>query len=621
MKWPDFRHLEGYLSPDMEKAYRLSYLKDDVRSASITMLVVCILLVAFAYNDYALFGFTPVFFFLAAMRVAFLAYFIILIIVLRKIQDPARFDLQLFIWLLVSMALVILINLSRPASYAGNFVLDAILILLVYLGIPMRLLFRCIGIFIFTIAEILIFLLIRQVSSPVAAYASLLALITANFGGIFASATLYSYRRREYSARIKQEQLAKQWQDTFDAINDPVSIQDTDFHLVRVNRAYAEFMNSAPAQLIGKHCYEVFHGTTCPIDNCPHETTMKTGKAVTEEVYEPRFGVFLEISTSPIFDENKKMTGTVHLAKDITNRKQSDLELQKSRDLLNDMGKAAHVGGWEFDPLTRLQTWTEEVYRIHELEHGRQPTVDEGISYYPDEARKLMSEAVQQAIDLGRPFDLELPFVTARGNRRWVHAIGNADRQEGRTVRVWGTFQDITERRQMQAQMEEIATHDFLTGLPNRLLLYDRFEIAASQAARNKGQLALLSLDLDHFKLINDSLGHTAGDEVLKHFASRLTGLMRASDTVARIGGDEFLVLLQDVRQRQDIVAACVKILDSFSEPFKVDGHVLKTSTSIGIAVYPADGKDLESLMKSSDEALYQAKGAGRNNYQFQISN
>jgi diguanylate cyclase (GGDEF)-like protein/PAS domain S-box-containing protein len=175
----------------------------------------------------------------------------------------------------------------------------------------------------------------------------------------------------------------------------------------------------------------------------------------------------------------------------------------------------------------------------------------------------------------------------------------------------------ITERRRMEQKLEEMATHDFLTGLPNRVLLTDRFTMAAALAHRNKARLAIMSLDLDNFKTINDTLGHAAGDEVLKTVSARLTGIIRASDTLARIGGDEFILVMMESDHKDDASTIAQKILDAFIEPFLIDGRPVHLSTSIGIAIYPEDAEDLETLLKKSDSAMYYSKGHGRNRFKF----
>jgi diguanylate cyclase (GGDEF)-like protein len=176
---------------------------------------------------------------------------------------------------------------------------------------------------------------------------------------------------------------------------------------------------------------------------------------------------------------------------------------------------------------------------------------------------------------------------------------------------------DVTERKQMQQKLEEMATHDFLTGLPNRVLLLDRFTIAAALARRNKARLAVMSLDLDKFKTINDTLGHDAGDQVLKEIGTLLAGTIRASDTLARVGGDEFILVMMESGEMKDTAATAQKILNSFKEPLVIDGHQLHLSTSVGIAIYPEDAEDMETLIKKSDAAMYYSKGHGRNQFKF----
>lgn len=176
---------------------------------------------------------------------------------------------------------------------------------------------------------------------------------------------------------------------------------------------------------------------------------------------------------------------------------------------------------------------------------------------------------------------------------------------------------DISERKAAEKRIEFLAYRDVLTGLPNRLLLLDRFSQAAHHADRTDSQMALLFLDLDNFKTINDSLGHAVGDALLKEVAARLTTCVRESDTISRQGGDEFLVVLPDLRGMDAITPVLLKIREQLQQPFEFDGHELTTSASIGIAIYPDDGHDFDTLLKKADTAMYQAKDAGRNGYRF----
>ena len=176
---------------------------------------------------------------------------------------------------------------------------------------------------------------------------------------------------------------------------------------------------------------------------------------------------------------------------------------------------------------------------------------------------------------------------------------------------------DITARKAAEQQVEFLAYRDVLTGLPNRLLLQDRFGQATAHAERSHNKIALVFLDLDNFKTINDSLGHAVGDALLREIARRLGECVRETDTISRQGGDEFLLVLSDLAGTEAIPPVLLKIREHLQSPFMVDGHELTTSASIGVALYPDDGRDFETLLKKADTAMYRAKDAGRNHYRF----
>lgn len=187
----------------------------------------------------------------------------------------------------------------------------------------------------------------------------------------------------------------------------------------------------------------------------------------------------------------------------------------------------------------------------------------------------------------------------------------------GHVIGAVMVFHDVSAARAMVLKMSHLAQHDFLTDLPNRLLLNDRLTQAISFAHRRHKQLAVLFLDLDRFKNINDSLGHLIGDKLLQSVAERLTTCVRSSDTVSRQGGDEFVVLLSDIEHPEDAARRAEHIIAALQEQHGIAGHDLHITISIGIAIYPADGHDAETLIKNADAAMYHAKQNGRNNYQF----
>jgi diguanylate cyclase (GGDEF)-like protein/PAS domain S-box-containing protein len=189
--------------------------------------------------------------------------------------------------------------------------------------------------------------------------------------------------------------------------------------------------------------------------------------------------------------------------------------------------------------------------------------------------------------------------------------------REGQAAGAVIVFRDVSAARTMALQMAHSAEHDFLTGLPNRMLLSDRLGQAIALARRHNGKVAVLFLDLDGFKHINDSLGHPTGDKLLQSIARRLVDCVRASDTVSRQGGDEFVVLLSEVKQSEDAAHTAKRVLHAVARAHSIDQHDLHVTTSIGVSTYPDDGLDAETLIKNADTAMYQAKANGRQSYLF----
>ena len=184
-------------------------------------------------------------------------------------------------------------------------------------------------------------------------------------------------------------------------------------------------------------------------------------------------------------------------------------------------------------------------------------------------------------------------------------------------IGTYGTARDISERKEAQELINFQAYHDLLTHLPNRALLRDRLSLAITQARRNRSKLATMFLDLDRFKVVNDTLGHNMGDRLLRAVANRLQGCLRGGDTLSRFGGDEFTLLLPEVRTRDDVVVIAEKILDRLNQPFVIDGHELFVGASIGIAMYPEAGETGDTLVQNADIAMYHVKSRGKNGYQF----
>ncbi len=239
--------------------------------------------------------------------------------------------------------------------------------------------------------------------------------------------------------------------------------------------------------------------------------------------------------------------------------------------------------------------------------------------------RPEIDAPLQEIRRRGEPVMLEQRVSGADGQAQVIEiSAAPLHDKGGHLSGIVEAIRDITERRRMESLLQEneqrldhLAHHDALTDLPNRLLFQDRFEHAIHKARRGGTSVALLFLDLDRFKNINDTFGHEVGDELLKAVARRLNGCVRAIDTVARLGGDEFAVILEEIRDESAASTVARKIIHAIDEAFNIDEHELYVGTSIGISIYPADGEDIETLIKNADSAMYHAKEEGRGGFQY----
>ena len=233
------------------------------------------------------------------------------------------------------------------------------------------------------------------------------------------------------------------------------------------------------------------------------------------------------------------------------------------------------------------------------------------------EDREMVIQTVDDAVLRNEPFTIVYRIRDRAEKLRWIWEQGCAIRDaQGQVLALEGFLSDISEHKQNEQLIEFIAYHDALTGLPNRGLLNDRLTMLISSFTRKPEQFALLFIDLDHFKYINDTLGHVVGDRLLQAVADRLKNCLRVTDTLCRLGGDEFIALLPDTPP-QDAECVANKIINAFEDAFTIDDKTIVTQTSIGISSFPKDGKDGNELIRCADIAMYKAKESGRKNYQF----
>ena len=313
--------------------------------------------------------------------------------------------------------------------------------------------------------------------------------------------------------------------------------------------------------------------------------------------------------------------------------------LRKSEACLANAQRIAHMGNWEWNLTTQAFHLSEEGRRIL----GR-PEPDACITHaaylqcvHPDDQR-LVKDAFDATVTQQTRLSVDHRMCGPDGAIRIVHQEGEvACDAAGRPAALVGTIQDITERKRAQEHLDFLAYYDSLTGLPNRLLYRDRLAQAVADAQRHGHLAATLLLDLDRFKLINDTLGHQQGDRLLQEVSDRLKTCVRNSDSVgrphdnrpspagvrdrsaslARLGGDEFTILLNRIAGAPDAAKVARRILASLAKPFHLDGQDVFVTVSIGIAIFPLDGESADQLLKNADTAMYHAKQSGRNTYQF----
>ena len=311
---------------------------------------------------------------------------------------------------------------------------------------------------------------------------------------------------------------------------------------------------------------------------------------------------------------------------------QREEDLQESENLLSATQHLGGIGGWQWDVEQQRLRWTTETYRIHDMapesasEVGSEHVAQSIACYAPQDRDKVM-KAFAACVAHGEPYDMEVAFVSCKQRELWVRTIGQPVRQGDRIVKVFGYIMDITERRALEQEIRSLAYFDPLTKLPNRRMFEDRLRVAMA-ASQRSGQLgALMYLDLDNFKPINDTHGHAAGDLLLMEVANRLTNCVREIDTVSRTGGDEFEVILGTLDADPAIARAqamqiAEKIRVTLAQPYLLTLPHAATVTqciehrctaSVGVVVFVGQQASQEDVIKWADAAMYQSKAGGRN--------
>lgn len=429
-------------------------------------------------------------------------------------------------------------------------------------------------------------------------------------------------------AELELETSLSLLQATIESTADGILAVDSTGKIVNFNRKFAQLWQLPDFRLDSRDNNQILG---CGINQLKYpEIFLNSAKQLSDQPEAESFDI-IEFKDGRIFERYSlpqrtggKITGRVFSFRDVTERLRSEEALRKSEERFNLLTRATNDAVWDLN-FSKNQYWVsgefEKLFghKLNEYQTIRVEFWRENI--HPEEMEKVLSSFNETINGDAQYWSEEYSFRRADGGYVFVLDRGYIIRNEsGQALRAIGTMMDITQRKQSEEIIRYQAVYDQLTGLPNRLLFNERLLAALTKARNSQKMLAVMFLDLDKFKKINDTLGHGAGDRLLESFAARISDSLRSTDTVARWGGDEFTVLLPEISSLEDAVKMAQRIQENLKPVFKLEEQSLHVTSSIGIALYPEDGEDAETLVKNADAALYRAKERGRNNYQFYTS-
>ncbi len=402
------------------------------------------------------------------------------------------------------------------------------------------------------------------------------------------------------------------------AIASPVLVKDESHRYIAANAAFSVFFSRPLSETLGKTDADFFLPEKAEYFRRTDTEAFEHGHVKYEAAYPIGARIYwMHVRKSSVtLPDGRRIV--VLIMMDVTERKAVESRLRDSEQRFRDFAEAAGDYAFEIGLDGRFTYCSARGsliwgYPQEELV-GRKPS-----EFMPEEETARVREWLGENLREDGSFrDLQHRVVTKQGEERWVqvNSVGMYDSQ-GTRIGQRGSGRDITDRKTVEDRINFLATRDALTGLPNRVLFGDRITQAIAVAKRTGQMVALFFMDLDRFKYINDSLGHDVGDMLLKQVAERMLSCVRKRDTLARVGGDEFVLALEGLQQAEDVAQVAAKIIRSVAQPIEIGSHTLTTSCSIGISIFPGDAEDDRTLMKNADTAMYHAKERGRNNFQF----
>lgn len=423
---------------------------------------------------------------------------------------------------------------------------------------------------------------------------------------------------RDISERKLTESALRQKQIMIDTAMDGFWLTDAQGILLEANEAYARMSGYTVPELIGMHISQL-EASEQPEDVSGHiAKIVADGYDFFETCHRHKDGhkIDIEVAARYLADFQQIFV----FCRDITMRKQAALELQRNQELLNEAERLGKLGSWELDLADGVLRWSEEVYRIFEIDPTQfAPSYENFLNMIHPDDRDGVNHAYQQSLQDQQPYHIEHRLLFADGRIKWVreHCTSTFD-LSGKPLRSMGMVQDISEHKKAEEVILSLALHDQLTGLPNRRYFLDRLGAALSASTRHDDFGAVLFIDMDNFKILNDTRGHEAGDLMLIEVANRLGLCIREVDIAARFGGDEFVVQIGDLGndsdkalQRAGLVAEHIR--KALAQPYILNDNPHHRSPSIGVTLYHGKDASVDTVLQRADTAMYQAKGSGRN--------
>jgi diguanylate cyclase (GGDEF)-like protein/PAS domain S-box-containing protein len=415
----------------------------------------------------------------------------------------------------------------------------------------------------------------------------------------------------------RSEQRLRQVTDNLPLL---ISYLDREQRFRFANQAYRDWLGVEPVALVGSTLRELYGEEVYAGVREHVEAALRGDKVVYERTMATQKGErYVEITAVPQRDDDGAVQGLYVMIHDISERRDAELRQAQSEERLSLAleGSGQSLFDWDIRANRIYYGAQASVFRGGPAVETTCDPVEMQAFVHPDDLDTLLAQLTDALKGTTPLYHAEYRVRTVSGGWVWLRSRGHVVERDakGRALRLAGTDADISQRKATERRLRELAELDTLTGLPNRGLFLDRLQQGMLRAARSGQPMALLFLDIDHFKRVNDTLGHQAGDELLKVFAQRLAATVRKSDTVARLAGDEFTVILEELRGSADAQALAAKLVAAVREPIVLSGRAAQVTTSIGIALCGPEEIDGAALLRRADSALYEAKRHGRDRW------